>query len=68
MQLIFKNTLDALYFLHIELKIAHRDIKPENILFIKNQFKLCDLGIHFLIIFNKYPKNFKFIGVAKNIE
>lgn len=36
--------------LHNDLKVSHRDIKPDNILYIKDKYKLCDLGKKFILI------------------
>lgn len=40
-----KQIAQALYVMHIEMRVAHRDIKPENILVGANmQLYLCDFG------------------------
>lgn len=38
--------VNALYYLHANLKVIHRDVKPSNILINrKGQVKMCDFGI-----------------------
>lgn len=40
----FTQILEALRYLHEDLKIAHRDLKPRNILLKQGIVKLCDMG------------------------
>ena len=40
----FIQIIDALHYLHEELKITHRDLKPRNILVKEGVIKLCDMG------------------------
>ena len=40
----FTQILEALRYLHDDLKIAHRDLKPKNILVKSGIVKLCDMG------------------------
>lgn len=38
--------MNALHYLHAELKVIHRDVKPSNILINrKGEVKMCDFGI-----------------------
>ncbi|XP_071105924.1 dual specificity mitogen-activated protein kinase kinase 6-like isoform X1 [Haliotis cracherodii] len=40
------SVVQALHYLHTELKVIHRDVKPSNILInIKGMVKICDFGI-----------------------
>ena len=40
----FTEIIEALKYLHEELKITHRDLKPRNILLKEGRIKLCDMG------------------------
>lgn len=40
----FTQIIEALKYLHEELKITHRDLKPRNILVKEGKIKLCDMG------------------------
>ena len=40
----FTQIVEALRYLHDDLKIAHRDLKPRNILLKEGTVKLCDMG------------------------
>lgn len=42
--LYFTQIVEALRYLHEDLKIAHRDLKPQNILLKQGVVKLCDMG------------------------
>ena len=42
--LYFTQIIEALRYLHEDLKIAHRDLKPRNILLKQGAVKLCDMG------------------------
>lgn len=38
--------VNALYYLHANLKVIHRDVKPSNILINRRgEVKMCDFGI-----------------------
>lgn len=38
--------MNALYYLHANLKVIHRDVKPSNILINRRgEVKMCDFGI-----------------------
>lgn len=40
------SVVNALHYLHAQLKVIHRDVKPSNILINRNgEVKMCDFGI-----------------------
>ncbi|KRX10932.1 Protein kinase-like domain [Pseudocohnilembus persalinus] len=65
---LFQHIIPTIQILHQTLGLAHRDIKPQNILFVNNQYKICDMGVAKSIEATRYiTNNHTFTGTLNYI-